>query len=470
MQDALPEARARARRERSRDDAPEPDRRSGGGLRRRDRRRGLARAEGRPARRGRRSRGRRRARTRRDGLRHARALRASRRRRRRVSTRSSPRVSPGSSPASSIPTPAHGGGLEQLRAAGVEVELADGELAFRCRQQVEEWRTWVTKGRPFVTYKVALTLDGRVRMPGERWVTGEASRKLVHVLRAQSDAVAVGMGTVRWDNPRLDARDVPVVRQPRRIAFGRGPLPDDSELELRSGPLREELEALAADGVQSLLLEGGPTLAAAFLEADLVDKLARLRRAAALRRGAGHARGASAPARARPYGGATDRRGRSAAGVRPRAVGTVRGVFTGIVRELGVVIAAEEAGGGRALTVQAPETARAHDRRRLGCGQRLLPDGGDDRGGARSRSTPSRRRSRARRSAPSKRAAESTSSRHCAPETSSVVTTCKGTSTGSAASSRSRRKARGSASSSPLPTTSCATAWRRARSRSTASR
>ena len=171
------------------------------------------------------------------------------------------------------PTPTHGGGLEKLRAAGVEVGLAGGELAFRCRQQVEEWRTWVTEGRPYVTYKVALTLDGRVRMPGERWVTGEASRKLVHVLRAQSDAVAVGMGTVRWDNPRLDARDVPVVRQPRRIAFGRGPLPDGSELELRPGPLREVLAALAADGVQSLLLEGGPTLAAAFLEADLVDKL-----------------------------------------------------------------------------------------------------------------------------------------------------------------------------------------------------
>ena len=131
----------------------------------------------------------------------------------------------------------------------------------------------MTAARPFVTYKVAITLDGRVRVPGSRWVTGEASRKLVHVLRAQSDAVAVGMGTVRWDNPRLDARDVPVVRQPRRIAFGRGPLPDGSELELRSGPLREELEALAADGVQSLLLEGGPTLAAAFLEAGLVDKL-----------------------------------------------------------------------------------------------------------------------------------------------------------------------------------------------------
>jgi diaminohydroxyphosphoribosylaminopyrimidine deaminase / 5-amino-6-(5-phosphoribosylamino)uracil reductase len=168
---------------------------------------------------------------------------------------------------------AGGGGLAKLHEAGVETELADGDVGFRCRQQIEEWRTWVTAGRPFVTYKVAVTLDGRVRMPGSRWVTGEASRKLVHLLRAQSDAVAVGMGTVRWDNPRLDARGVDVIRQPRRIAFGRGPLPEGSELELRSGPLHEELEALAAEGVQSLLLEGGPTLAAALLEAGLVDKL-----------------------------------------------------------------------------------------------------------------------------------------------------------------------------------------------------
>ena len=167
-----------------------------------------------------------------------------------------------------------GGGLERLREAGVDVELVEGDLAFRARQQLEEWRTWVTLGRPFVTYKVAVTLDGRVTAPGERWVSGEQSRRLVHVLRAASDAVAVGMGTVRWDDPRLDARDVPTPRgQPRRIAFGRGPLAEGSELELRSGLLREELEALAADGVQSLLLEGGPTLAAAFLEQDLVDKL-----------------------------------------------------------------------------------------------------------------------------------------------------------------------------------------------------
>jgi len=166
-----------------------------------------------------------------------------------------------------------GGGLERLRASGIEVDVAEGELGFRCRQQIEEWRTWATQKRPFVTYKVAVTLDGRVAVPGSRWVSGEESRRLVHVLRAASDVVAVGMGTVRWDNPRLDARDVPVVRQPRRIAFGRGPLPEGSELELRSGPLRDELEALAAEGVQSLLLEGGPTLAAAFLEQGFVDKL-----------------------------------------------------------------------------------------------------------------------------------------------------------------------------------------------------
>ena len=168
------------------------------------------------------------------------------------------------------PDPEAAGGLEQLRRAGVEVELDD---RFEARRQNEAWRTWKALGRPFVTYKVAMTLDGRVTVPGTRWVTGEASRRLVHELRAASDAVGVGMGTVRADAPRLDARDVPVVRQPRRLAFGRGPLPADSELELRSGTLTDELAALATEGVQSLLLEGGPTLATAFLDANLVDKL-----------------------------------------------------------------------------------------------------------------------------------------------------------------------------------------------------
>jgi diaminohydroxyphosphoribosylaminopyrimidine deaminase/5-amino-6-(5-phosphoribosylamino)uracil reductase len=163
-----------------------------------------------------------------------------------------------------------GRGLQRLRAAGVEVELLDDLAA---RQQNEAWRVWKSLGRPFVTYKAAVTLDGRVTVPGRRWVSGEESRRRVQELRAASAAVAVGMGTVRADQPRLDAREVDVARQPRRLAFGRGPLPEGSELELRSSPLEEELRGLAAEGVQSLLLEGGPTLATAFLAAGLVDKL-----------------------------------------------------------------------------------------------------------------------------------------------------------------------------------------------------
>jgi diaminohydroxyphosphoribosylaminopyrimidine deaminase/5-amino-6-(5-phosphoribosylamino)uracil reductase len=168
------------------------------------------------------------------------------------------------------PNPEAAGGLERLRAAGVETELDD---RFEARRQNEAWRTWVALARPLVTYKAAVTLDGRVTLPGSRWVSGEESRRHVHELRAAVDAVAVGMGTVRLENPRLDARDVAAARQPRRLAFGRGPLPEGSELELRSGALDDELRALAREGVQSLLLEGGPTLAGAFLRAGLVDKL-----------------------------------------------------------------------------------------------------------------------------------------------------------------------------------------------------
>jgi diaminohydroxyphosphoribosylaminopyrimidine deaminase/5-amino-6-(5-phosphoribosylamino)uracil reductase len=168
------------------------------------------------------------------------------------------------------PNPKAGGGAERLRGSGIEVELLDLSAA---RLQNEAWRSWVSTGRPHVTLKLAVSVDGRVTVPGRRWVTGEESRRRVHELRASVDAVAVGMGTVHADAPRLDARDVPVERQPRRLAFGRGPLPDGSELELRSGPLADELQALAAEGVQSLLLEGGPTLATSFLVEGLVDRL-----------------------------------------------------------------------------------------------------------------------------------------------------------------------------------------------------
>jgi diaminohydroxyphosphoribosylaminopyrimidine deaminase/5-amino-6-(5-phosphoribosylamino)uracil reductase len=169
------------------------------------------------------------------------------------------------------PNPEAAGGIERLRAAGVEVELED---SFEARRLHEVFRTWAGLGRPFVVYKVAVTLDGRVTVPGERWVSSVGSRRLVHELRAHVDAVAVGGGTARADRPRLDAREVETPRgQPRRLAFSRGPLPAGLDLELRTGPLLEELRQLASEGVQSLLLEGGPTVAAAFLAEGLVDKV-----------------------------------------------------------------------------------------------------------------------------------------------------------------------------------------------------
>ncbi len=168
------------------------------------------------------------------------------------------------------PNPQAGGGLERLRTEGIETELLDLPAA---RHQNEAWRTWVARRRPHVILKLAVSVDGRAVVPGRRWVTGKESRRRVHELRASVDAVGVGMGTVRADAPRLDARDVPVLRQPRRLAFGRGPLPEGSELELRVGPLVDELASLAAEGVQSLLLEGGPTIAGAFLVEGLVDRM-----------------------------------------------------------------------------------------------------------------------------------------------------------------------------------------------------
>jgi len=165
------------------------------------------------------------------------------------------------------PNPEARGGLDVLREAGVDVELED---SFAARAQNEAWRTWVSLRRPFVVLKLALTLDGRVTVPGSsQWVSGPESRRRVHELRARVDAVAVGMGTARADSPQLTARDVGAERQPRRLVFGSGP----SELEVRSAPLADELAALADEGVQSLLLEGGPTLATSFLREDLVDKL-----------------------------------------------------------------------------------------------------------------------------------------------------------------------------------------------------
>jgi diaminohydroxyphosphoribosylaminopyrimidine deaminase/5-amino-6-(5-phosphoribosylamino)uracil reductase len=167
----------------------------------------------------------------------------------------------------------NGAGVARLRDAGIAVTVAEGELARLAREQLAGYLSAYERGRPWVIYKAAITLDGRMTMPGEQWISGYESRRLVHELRGWVDAVAVGMGTVRADNPRLDARDVDAPKQPRGLAFGRGPLPEDSTLELRTGALEDELRSLAQEGAQTLLLEGGPTLAASFIAADLVDQL-----------------------------------------------------------------------------------------------------------------------------------------------------------------------------------------------------
>ena len=107
------------------------------------------------------------------------------------------------------------------------------------------------------------SLDGRVRVPGRRWVTGEGRGSCSRLRAAFTDAVAVGMGTVRADNPRLDARDVPQRGSPDGLRSVTA-TPGSSSLR----PARRGARALAAEGVQSLLLEGGPTLATAFLSAQ----------------------------------------------------------------------------------------------------------------------------------------------------------------------------------------------------------
>ena len=131
----------------------------------------------------------------------------------------------------------------------------------------------VGSGRPFVTYKAAVTLDGRMTVPGGRWVSGEESRRLVHELRAASDAVAVGMGTVRADNPRLDARGVERARQPRRLAFGAGPLPDGSELELLWARSTKSSSDSPGRACSRCCSRADRRLASSFFEADLVDKV-----------------------------------------------------------------------------------------------------------------------------------------------------------------------------------------------------
>jgi diaminohydroxyphosphoribosylaminopyrimidine deaminase/5-amino-6-(5-phosphoribosylamino)uracil reductase len=161
-----------------------------------------------------------------------------------------------------------GGGLARLRAAGVEVETGPG--ADSAARSMAGFLTRHALGRPFVTLKLAMSLDGKIALPsGEsRWITGEDARAHVHLERARADMILVGRGTYEADRPRLDVR-LPGLeeRSPRRALLTRG---DPVEGWTRLGS-PQEVHGLA--DVNDLLVEGGSATASAFLLADLVDRL-----------------------------------------------------------------------------------------------------------------------------------------------------------------------------------------------------
>jgi diaminohydroxyphosphoribosylaminopyrimidine deaminase / 5-amino-6-(5-phosphoribosylamino)uracil reductase len=213
------------------------------------------------------------------------------------------------------PTPAvNGKGIAILREAGLAVDVAEGDLARRMKRQNDGLRKVMATGLPFVTYKYAMTADGRVATDSgdSRWISSAESRMVVHQWRAWSDAVIVGAGTARADDPRLTAREVDCCRQPLRVVVGltdglapgsalarsvsEGPVlvvggaprgkggaavqPAGIEAaEVACGPdgrpaPRAVAELLAARGVQTILLEGGPRLAGAWWAAGLIDRVA----------------------------------------------------------------------------------------------------------------------------------------------------------------------------------------------------
>jgi len=200
-----------------------------------------------------------------------------------------------------------GRGLRKLTEGGVEVELRDGEWGARAREQNAPFLKFHRSGLPLVTYKAAITLDGKVAAAGgdARWISCLDSRRAVHELRSRVDAVMVGAGTVRRDDPELTVR-LAEGRDPVRVVMTHdGDLPPGAKvlatakhtrtivaadhvraasrrllqargaelLEVGEGGLRATLEALAALGLLDILCEGGPTLAGELLAAGLIDRV-----------------------------------------------------------------------------------------------------------------------------------------------------------------------------------------------------
>jgi diaminohydroxyphosphoribosylaminopyrimidine deaminase/5-amino-6-(5-phosphoribosylamino)uracil reductase len=208
---------------------------------------------------------------------------------------------------------ASGRGVGILRDEGIRVDVVDGEVAEAARLINQPFRKHARTGRPLVLVKYAMTLDGKVatRTGDSKWISSGASRARAHRWRAESDAVAVGIGTALTDDPLLTSRVDAVARQPRRIVFdAEARLPVTSQLvesaalapvilicsraasrthtqslvsagidvvtvsgENESARVAAALDELGARDIQSLLVEGGPHLAGAFLDADEVDEL-----------------------------------------------------------------------------------------------------------------------------------------------------------------------------------------------------
>lgn len=186
--------------------------------------------------------------------------------------------------AQSDPNPAASGGGDWLRERGVEVE--GGVLATEAEQLNHTWTHLVRTGRPWVTWKLAATLDGRSAAADgtSRWITGATARADVHLQRSRCGAVLVGTGTALVDNPHLTARTPEgsfYENQPIRVVMGERDLPaharvlDDAAAtwHLRTRDPKQVLQALADAQVHHVWLEGGPTVAAAFMSAGLVDEV-----------------------------------------------------------------------------------------------------------------------------------------------------------------------------------------------------
>ena len=176
-----------------------------------------------------------------------------------------------------------GGGAERLRSAGVEVEA--GEQADGVRSLISDWLTAQRLGRPQITVKWAQSLDGRAAAADgtSQWITGPSARADVHRRRAAADAIIVGTGTVLADDPALTARDGdrPYDHQPIPVVIGARETPADAAVRRHPHDVlfyeTRDLHVVVADlherGIQSAFVEGGPTLASAFISAGLADRI-----------------------------------------------------------------------------------------------------------------------------------------------------------------------------------------------------